>query len=189
MQSLHLPSFLTLGALRTMQSISFDNQADLAAKCDFAALQEVEHLDLSYCQLKSLPSGIENLKSLKTLVLRGNPQLVWSKTLMQLSSLPNLQKLDISHNRLRHIPAEIYHFAHLQELVLDENPLSALSTQNLMQLPDSLCKLSVQDCTVDEISCHVRKLPALKEVRLSHERYDDLVRINLYNPNVRLLVA
>ncbi|MCB0738195.1 MAG: leucine-rich repeat domain-containing protein [Bacteroidetes bacterium] len=156
---------------------------------DFSQFSEVEELDLSNCRISELPKGIEYMPRLKKLNLSGNKKLNMSKTLFKLSELKSLRELNISGCGIVELPAEIYHLRSLKQLNLDHNPINSLSANTVRQLPESLEFYSCVGCRFQEISNAIKALPRLNKIMLDHEVYDDLVRINLYNKNVQLMVA
>jgi len=108
---------------------------------------EIIGLGLPNCELKELPTSIENLKSLKLLNLSNNKLMKFPKLICRLSSI---QILNLSSNRLKEIPNEISNLKHLEKLNLSFNELK--------ELPDSIGELLLlQSINLD--NNHLNNLP------------------------------
>jgi len=108
-------------------------------------LTELNHLDLGFCQIDSLPSGIQKLTHLTYLSLTFNDSLKILPT--EIGKLTNLTSLELTQNNLSSLPAEIGNLPHLTSLVLSSNSLSSLPAEignltNLTYLDLSGNKLS-----------------------------------------------
>jgi len=68
------------------------------------SLSSLKVLDLSFNQLKKLPSGIGNLKQLEALELRGNG---FKKLPSEMRGLKKLKKISLEYNRFKKMPAEL----------------------------------------------------------------------------------
>ncbi|KAJ8950262.1 hypothetical protein NQ318_021116 [Aromia moschata] len=110
--------------LRTLILVD-NNLSDLNVKETIGNLQNLETLDLSYCNL-TLPlseDAFANVTKLRNLYLSGN-KLFASDLLLALSPLTNLQKLSLSNCGLSRLPDTFDKFKSLQELDISHNPLN-----------------------------------------------------------------
>lgn len=88
-------------------------------------LQQLDTLDLSYCNLKRHLSedSFANATKIRALYLSGN-SLFASDLLYALAPLTGLQKLSLSGCELTHLPDTFHKFKSLQELDISHNPLN-----------------------------------------------------------------
>jgi hypothetical protein len=96
----------------------------------------LEILDLSYNQVKSLPTGVHQLKSLKELNLRSNQV---KKIHKNIGKLKDLEILDLEWNKVESLPDELADLESLKELRLgynsfEEFPMVITKIPNLEKL-------------------------------------------------------
>ena len=99
----------------------------------FARKEQWSVLDLSKCELESIPAEIGDLENLKELNLFKNKL---KSILPELGKLQNLRRLSYFQNQLTSIPPELGMLQNLQELVLQSNKLVSLPQElgNLVNL-------------------------------------------------------
>lgn len=89
-------------------------------------LNTISELDLSYCNLKTLPPEIQFLSALKELHLKGNELDVLP---LQILSLKDLEYLDLSYNYFIEIPSAIAKIPSLKQLILSNNRISEVQKE------------------------------------------------------------
>lgn len=95
-------------------------------------LLSLKVLNLSSCNLESIPESIISLKNLEELYLSNNNLSVMP---FEIYTLKNLKKLDIQNNALYCIPSEINNLHNLEEIILNDNNIQKLPRiKNLQQL-------------------------------------------------------
>lgn len=150
--------------------------------------KNIERLNLSNNNLIELPKTILSLKKIRSLSLAGNTKLKWADVFALLAEFPRLKKLDLSACNIKHLPAEIFHLSNLKTLILDDNPIDALSDKQLMNLPDRLEELSINNCMHQNVSHRLKCFNNLKEIRIDYCEYDYMININLLQPKLALAV-
>ncbi|KAJ8937406.1 hypothetical protein NQ314_011892 [Rhamnusium bicolor] len=120
--------------LRTL-ILTENNLAGLSVEQTLGKLQNLDTLDLSYCNL-TLPLSevaFTNATKIRNLYLSGNT-LFASDLLLALSPLTNLHKLSLSNCGLSRLPDTFDKFKSLQELDISHNPLNDTFVQLLVPL-------------------------------------------------------
>ncbi|MEM7476761.1 MAG: leucine-rich repeat domain-containing protein, partial [Planctomycetota bacterium] len=123
-------------------------------------LKSLRHLDLSWNQLKEIPSSISELTKLQTLRLSGNRI---SQLPEELCDLENLREIHVDSNELLTLPERIGALSKLQMLQLRKNKIQTL--------PKSLADLRLHELDLSEVQ--------LEEVPKSVFRINGLRRLNL----------
>ncbi|KAK4049162.1 hypothetical protein OIV83_004319 [Microbotryomycetes sp. JL201] len=106
---------------------------NLSAPDAFQGVQELEHLsvlNVSNCALKSVPSCVSKLRSLKAFVATHNS----FRKLNHLANLPELNTIIVSHNKLESLPTELATLPSLKKISASHNRLSAGSLPDLSAL-------------------------------------------------------
>src|SRR5688572_17506521 len=83
---------------------------------------DLDFLNLNRNKLTELPLWFSELKQMRTLYLRSNQLTELSELVHQLSELPELQILDLSGNGLPALPKSLSSLKSLTELYLHNNP-------------------------------------------------------------------
>ncbi len=102
--------------------LALQGQQFIAQLIEKAAADQRAELNLSECELTSLPPEIGQLTSLQSLSLSGNQLTSLPPEIGQLTSL---QSLHLSGNQLTSLPPEIGQLTNLQSLSLRSNPLTS----------------------------------------------------------------
>ncbi|XP_078696882.1 uncharacterized protein LOC144925004 [Branchiostoma floridae x Branchiostoma belcheri] len=103
----------------------------------------MKHLDLTECNLRTLPPEMWRLKQLEWLEVSSNPL----QTLpAEIGQLTNIEHLDLSYCELRTLTSEVWRLTQLEWLDLSYNPLQTLPAEigqliNVKHLDLSCCKL------------------------------------------------
>lgn len=113
----------TVVALETMLAFVQKHKAYLYGKLTLSQLFKLTTLDLSNCDLASLPPEIGCLSNLKTLSLLNNRLTMVPDGIGKLSGLT---VLTLQGNQLTSLPSTIGNLTNLQHLTLHENKLSDL---------------------------------------------------------------
>jgi len=130
---------------------------------------EVIRLDLSYQDLKVLPSSIGQLTKLKRLKLSHN-QL--KKLPEELFLLEDLRRLHLDDNQLKKLPTEFYGFAKLKKLYLQNNKLKDVSN-DVGQLK-MLRRLELSGNNLSTMPDSISVLPELKYLNFDKNLFDNL---------------
>ena len=115
-----------LGMLKNLKEVKFSSLNVIKGFKNIGKLSWITGLDLSYNQLNSSPTWINQLTQLTTLSLRCNRL---SELPAWIGQLTQLTKLDLSFNQLTSLPVEIGQLAQLSELNLDGNKLASLPVE------------------------------------------------------------
>ncbi|KAG7214149.1 hypothetical protein KM043_001500 [Ampulex compressa] len=119
LHSLHQDVFEHLGNLKVLDLAGNPfTTIDLRTSLALSSLAYLEELDLSYCQIDTLPDD-------------------------QFRMARHLRKLSLSGNRLRKLPAALERLSALEQLYLDENPLETLGQQCAFPSLPNLKELSL----------------------------------------------
>ncbi|GAI83224.1 unnamed protein product, partial [marine sediment metagenome] len=128
-------------------------------------LQELEHLDLSYCHFQKPRYNVKiefNLRNLRYLNLS-------NCIFEELLSFSNLSKeiltLKLTNIKIKHFPADIINLINLEHLDLSNNP--DLPIPNIIFQLKKLKILKIPYCKVDIENLNFEKLESLKELDLS----------------------
>ncbi len=125
-------------------------------------LKELRKLEISACQLRSIPENIGDLKKLEILVLSDN-QL---ETLPEgISKLTKLLELDLSNNAFDKFPREVLALKKLERLLLQKNKIRTIpkTIARLKQLK----KLNASSNKLRQIPPALTSLDKLESLRLS----------------------
>eukprot|EP00889_Picochlorum_renovo_P003466 jgi/Picre1/30496/NNA_005860.t1 len=142
-------------------------RADIRVKLNLA--QDNGKLDLSECELESIPEEVFDIECLTELSLAGN----------NLSSIPrgigrlrNLEKLQLSGNRLREVPDELCLLDNLEGLWLHGNLLEHLPS-DIGALPH-LKQLAIAGNRLTSLPESIGLLSALSELVVAGNRLEEL---------------
>ncbi len=150
---------------------------------DLGELKNLEYLDLSLCELKTLPKQVLYCHKLKFLDISLN---YLTELPEEISELEALEELDVSHNYLKTLPDEISLCSKLEKLdFLGNRMLDIRADQlvGLVSLRDLSCKISkemleqmvyvlpnLEDLTVysdsSDVICGLTAFPHLKSFKL-----------------------
>jgi len=116
--------------------------ANLPANAEgIAALKELELLDLSNKNLKTLPKGLGLLTYLDRISVSGN-QLT---DLTEISKITTLRVLYCSNNKITELPESLSQLENLEKILCSNNKITELS--------ESLCKLLIElNCSNNQIT-------------------------------------
>ncbi|EAF6699932.1 LPXTG cell wall anchor domain-containing protein [Listeria monocytogenes] len=128
-------------------------------------LIQLKFLDLSFNQIKTIPSGISNLKSLETLLL-GSNQITSVSTL---TDLPNLMFTSLDSNQISDINS-LERLPLLEILILSRNQISKIA--NTLPLP-SLKSLMLDYNKISSIQS-LDAFPTIKELRANNNSLTDI---------------
>ncbi|XP_048443254.1 receptor-like protein EIX1 [Pyrus x bretschneideri] len=121
-------------------------------------------LHLSACKLYHMPSGIQNLTSLKVLYLSSN---YFNSTIPLVNTLPSLLvELHLSSCELYHVPSGIQNLTSLKVLDLSWNYLNSTIPQ-VNTLPSLLVELHLSGCKLYHMPSGIKNLTSLKVLDLS----------------------
>lgn len=150
----------------------------------FAKLKNIEKLDLSSCNLTSIPKKLHKNRQLKNLLLNQNTiNLAKAKSKTNYS----LDKIEMQENKLTEIPAMIAKFPNVKNLVFNGNEITAVSPA-IAKL-SKLEQLSFYKNNLTSIPEGVYSLSNLKQIDLYYnqlERVDERIS-NLQNLEVLYL--
>jgi C-terminal of Roc, COR, domain/Ras of Complex, Roc, domain of DAPkinase/Leucine rich repeat len=148
-------------------------------------LSNLQKLELSSNQLKTLPESLGQLSNLQKLNLSSNPLMTLPESLGQLS---NLQELYLYNNQLIMLPESLGKLSSLQKLVLSFNQLTTLPdwigqlTQlKTLQLEENLITdLPVAFAKFEHLEqLDIRKNPLTPELAAAYEQGFDVVKAYL----------
>jgi Leucine-rich repeat (LRR) protein len=151
---------------------------------NFARLKNLEKLDLSSCNLTSLPKKLHKNTDLKNLLLNQN-SINLSAT--KVKNNYSVEKIEMQENKLTVIPDMIAKFPNLKSLVLNGNEIATVSPA-IAQL-SKLETLSLYKNNLTSIPEGVYSLANLKQIDLYYnqlERVDERIS-NLQNLEVLYL--
>ena len=98
-------------------------QRCLEREADLSELSKIKKLDLSYCELKELPSSMWLLQGLISLDLIGNSLTALPEEMAQLTKLTHLH---LQGNKFEEVPSVIRKISSLGCLYLYDNPIKKL---------------------------------------------------------------
>ncbi|KAM0786485.1 hypothetical protein ACM66B_001943 [Microbotryomycetes sp. NB124-2] len=126
---------------------------DLSAPDAFKGVQELKNLsvlNVSNCSLKSVPSCVSKLESLKAFVATHNS----FRKLNHLANLPELNTIVVSHNKLESLPTELATLPSLKKISASHNRLQPDSLPDLSSL-QHLKEIKFNDNpTLDSLPAH-----------------------------------
>ncbi len=125
------------------------------------AQKESESLNLSFCNLVSLPETLFQLTHLKTLNLQRNYQTFLPERINQFT---NLQELNLELNNLETLPPEIGQLGNLRKLDIKNNQLEALPPE-IGQLTN-LMELDLRGNKLTSLPAEITELANLKHIYL-----------------------
>lgn len=132
------------------------NTTDLSV---FSGLEELEFLDLRYCQLKgNIPSSWNKLKKLKTLYLSGNSITGFTPEFGELTSLVTV---DLSENQIQVLIKEVENLTALTSLNLANNKLSTIVglLKNQVSLELNSQRINIDNLTYKGVDLKIDNLP------------------------------
>ena len=88
------------------------------------SLMHLESLYLKGCDLKELPQGIENIKSLVLLNVQDNQLSDLPEEMQHLENLPNLKVVLLRNNKLDQLPEDVKSLSGVEVLELSGNNFS-----------------------------------------------------------------
>ncbi len=157
----------------------------------FTAQFPVEVLDISYCNLKKIPSGLETLLKIKTLDLSNNPIGT-----MPILNAQRLENLNLSNCDLAQYPMEVEKcYSNLNTLDVSKNKIDSLppcivcmqklnyldASNNLFEkIPDALLKLKeltslkISHNKIESIPLNMAHLAMLSGLDVSHNKITDV---------------
>jgi Leucine-rich repeat (LRR) protein len=171
--------------------------------CDNHIALQITELDLSHCELITIPNEISNLINLQKLYLCDSNLTTIPK---EIGNLINLHTLCMYNNKLTTIPAEIGNLINLKELYLYNNNLTTipkeignlinlqildLDTNKLRTMPNKICnlinlqKLYVENNNLTTIPNKICNLINLQRLSLGNNKITKIPEIgNLINLNI-----
>ena len=145
-------------------------------------LKKLEHLDISNNFIRSIPQGITRLQ-LKKFHLGKNPLDEFPKFLCQFSAL---EKTDLSNCFLERIPPEIFGLKNLTEISLRDNCIT--------ELPEQVCQLNLEmlnlaDNPLNGLPESFRNFVNLKHLDISFTNLEEIPFQILYLNNIKRLAV
>jgi Leucine-rich repeat (LRR) protein len=119
-----------------------------------STISSLEHLEMGYLNLDTLPWQVVNLYGLHVLDLSGNPAMEWDTSIWFLSQHKSLEEIILKDNRLTTIPMAFQRFENLQSLDLSYN--DRLSLRQVLDVTKNIEKLHSLDLSY----CKIREVPA-----------------------------
>jgi len=110
---------------------------------DFPEDNHIERLELTNCQLNSIPSCIRKCKHLKALSLEGNQIRHIPKWIMQLDSL---EEINLNFNRLKLNRSDIRHLSKVDQVLLGGN--------NIVKLPKNIGQMQCESMNFGKNKIH-----------------------------------
>jgi hypothetical protein len=146
------------------------------------ALKSLNTLNLAYNKMKALPKSIGDLKKLRMVNLAYNMFIELPKSLGNLNSL---RILDLRSNDFRRVPEGIINTTSLEKLNLSKNRLTSLpeSIGNLT----SLKELYLHQNNLHSLPKAIENLTSLEVLHLGHNRFDSLPKAIFKLPNLTYL--
>ena len=142
-------------------STSLFGQKRLERFLSHPAKAALESVDLSDCELDSLPAELALCTSLRELDLSENNLKALPA---YLTKLPQLKELNLQENLFKIIPRSLADAPKLERLLLSQNPI-----KKLVLKPDAfphLVYLDLWDCDIQEIDPSICQHPQLQEIDL-----------------------
>ena len=131
--------------------------------------KDVVQLNLSQCNLNSIPNALFNLKKLEFLVISGNKVEQLPDSFVQLL---NLSVLGLSKNELKELPASFGQLQNLSYLYLSSNQLKELPT-SFGQL-QNLSELRLDNNQLKELPASFEQLHKLQKAYLDSNKISQL---------------
>ncbi|TYG81982.1 hypothetical protein ES288_D01G049600v1 [Gossypium darwinii] len=146
----------------------------------FQHMHRLSILDLSYTNVKQLPTSVSNLEKLKALVLRGCYNLRYVPSLEKLEAL---RKLDLSRTAIEKVPQGLEMLSNLTYL--------NLYTKSLKELPVAILpRLSCLQCLILYVESSRVKMTGFDAARLTklerfEGRFTELIDFNAYTKSIQ----
>ncbi|TYI96087.1 hypothetical protein E1A91_D01G045600v1 [Gossypium mustelinum] len=146
----------------------------------FQHMHRLSILDLSYTNVKQLPTSVSNLENLKALVLRGCYNLRYVPSLEKLEAL---RKLDLSRTAIEKVPKGLEMLSNLTYL--------NLCTESLKELPVAILpRLSCLQCLILYVESSRVKMNGFDAARLTklerfEGRFTELIDFNAYAKSIQ----
>ncbi|MFY0672300.1 MAG: hypothetical protein JXQ87_02785 [Bacteroidia bacterium] len=188
MSQLLNPIAVLLKENQSVKSLSFRNRRLEQLPVDLTAFPNLEQLDLSGNNLRTLSENISRLKNLKVLNVSENPRLNLSQLFYVLAECPKLEKLNISNNNIEELPTELCYLDNLKKLVLDQNPVNPFTNRNMMNLPENLNFISVKDCAEGSVDQRLKKFEGLRQIQTTSYNYETIQQIHFLLPKATVLI-
>lgn len=185
--------------------LSHSGIADLSEVGRLSKLNSLEHLNLGWNRLETLPESISSLKCLGTLNLAYNKMKVLPESMgdlkklkmvnlaynmlvglpESLSNLKTLKILDLRSNDFRRVPEGITNAPSLEKLNLSKNRITSLpeSIGNLT----SLKELYLHQNNLHSLPRSIENLKSLEVLHLGHNRFNSLPKAIFNLPNLTYL--
>lgn len=181
----------TLGELFLKKDLRIDNVPNLQ-ECIFD-LVNLEKLYLFNVGFSTIPTQIENLQKLNTLVLEGN----FIKNADAVASLKNLTTLNLAKNQISKLPDNFGDLVNLDDLTLNENRLTTLpksftkltKLRNLKIAKNNLREISVVDSlqALDIQYNEITELPYFPSLKVLEGSNNKLTKLPAFSPDVLVI--
>jgi len=142
-------------------SLSLFGQKKLARFLSHPAKAELQKLDLSNCDLDSLPREIALCINLVELDLSDNNLRALPS---YLKNFPHLKEVNLKENHFKSLPRSLADAPALERLLLAQNPITTLKLK--ANAFPQLLYLDLWDCDIQEIDPSLCQHPKLKEIDL-----------------------
>ncbi len=136
---------------------------------------QLKELELTFNEIKTIPSNISDFKYLEKLVIWGSPNLNYSALMKNLSGLDHLKTLELYSNGLTEVPNEIKLLKRLENFTVNDNENIDYSSliEKLESLPN-LSSLSLEVNSITQLPADIIKLKNLKKLNISNNYISSL---------------
>ena len=142
-----------------------------------ASINSLEHLDLSYLNLDTIPWEVVNLYGLTTLDLSANPAMEWDTSMSYLSQNKSIEEIILKHNKLIEITEQFKKFKNLQALDLSYNDkLSVRQVFGVTKGIEQLRSLNISYCEIRELPASIGEQKKLWDLYIKHNRLTRIPR-------------
>ena len=159
-----------------------DSQSIKSIPSSLNIIQNINHLELSWCKLNEIPKDIYKLNKLKYLDLSINRI---NKIDSSISLLSNLEYINLRSNKLKNINENIYKLKSLTYLNISENQIEMISPKikNLFKLKQFHCQYT----NIKEIPIELSYLNALKKIDFRENKLLKSPSYEIFNNDIKSL--
>jgi hypothetical protein len=132
-------------------------------------LNGLQEIELTFNDIKTLPSSISNIKKLQKLIIWGSPELNYSELFKSLAHLEKLKSLELNSNSITSIPEDIKLLKNLESFTITDN-----ESVNYIHLIEQLSELallrdlSLEVNSITELPSNIIKLKNLSNLNISN---------------------